>query len=192
MDYETQERIHLKIREISYYLVIALVSIVSLVIIPLLSSQAEIEFPSTTMEWLQWAVIRGSIVVCNLLFYFLFMQQAKINVKDNEKFKEANEILENTKISKELKPKSPKAWKFKQYGSKTITIIITTAISTVTLTNAIINFDLVVFMSDVLTIGMGLVFGFVQMRIAEEYWTDEYWRYAKVKEKEFKDGTSIS
>lgn len=34
------------------------------------------------------------------------------------------------------------------------------------------------------TIIMGLIFGILQMKRAEEYWTDEFWKYAKMIEEQ--------
>jgi hypothetical protein len=106
------------------------------------------------------------------------MEQAKINVKSNERYNEAQEILRLQNV-KEFIPRSPSAWNKAQYGKKGATIFITTALSTVALTQAILAFDWMSMLTYLFTIVMGLIFGVLQMKTAEEYWTDEFWQYAQ-------------
>lgn len=111
------------------------------------------------------------------------MQQAKVNVKDNENYKKARNILMKQK-EKEVLPKSPNKWNSQQYIKKGSTIFITTGLSTIALTQAILTFDYVSMLTYLFTIIMGLIFGILQMKTAEEYWTDEYLQYALMKERE--------
>ena len=57
-------------------------------------------------------------------------------------------------------------------------------LSVIGLTNAILAFDLAVFLAYFLTVCMGLVFGFIQMKKAEDYWTDEFFEYAIMVQKQ--------
>ena len=111
------------------------------------------------------------------------MQQAKVNVKDNENYKRARDILIKQK-EKEILPKSPNKWNSQQYIKKGSTIFITTGLSTIALTQAILSFDYVSMLTYLFTIVMGLIFGILQMKTAEEYWTDEYLQYALMIERE--------
>ena len=184
--YSKEKEIKLKIKQIIYYFVIGFISVVAVVILPLLNSHAEVkfDFPTTPAGWLVYIITRASIALINILFYFCFMAQAKINVKHDEKYLKACEILEKIDLSNERKPKSPKAWTAKQYTSKTITLTLTSVLSVIGLTNAILAFDLAVFLAYFLTVCMGLVFGFIQMKKAEDYWTDEFFEYAIMVQKQ--------
>lgn len=89
-------------------------------------------------------------------------------------------------------PKSPHKWVSQQYGKKGTTIFLTTALSSIALTQAILSFDYVSMLTYLFTIIMGLIFGVLQMKTAEDYWTDEYLQYALMKqaEKERNDDNS--
>jgi hypothetical protein len=105
------------------------------------------------------------------------MLQAKVNIKDNPNYIAANEILKRYTY-KNLTPLSPQQWSTKQYGVKGITIFITSLLSTIALTQAILVFDWIGFLTYLFTIIFGIVFGVIQMKSAEAYWTEEYYSYA--------------
>lgn len=63
-------------------------------------------------------------------------------------------------------------------------IFLSTALATVALTQAALSFNWVDMLSYLFTIIMGIVFGILQMKTTEEYWRDEYLRYAKLKQDE--------
>ena len=67
----------------------------------------------------------------------------------------------------------------KEYGTKALLIFITSAAATVALGQAILTFDWVSLIAYIFTILMGLIFGVLQMKKAEWYWTEEYLRYAE-------------
>ena len=70
------------------------------------------------------------------------------------------------------------------YRNKTITTILFTVLGIFGFTNAILTFDMVAMLSYLFTIGMGIVWGFVSMKEAEEIWTIKHYRYAKKGEQE--------
>lgn len=111
------------------------------------------------------------------------MQQAKVNVKNDPKYIEAKTILGKMK-RKNYTPRTPEKWVRAQYGKKGTMIFITTALATVALTQAILTFDWVSMLTYLFTIIMGLIFGVLQMKSAEVYWTEEFWDYAKMIERE--------
>lgn len=47
------------------------------------------------------------VSIMNVLIFHSFMEQAKLNVKDNEDYKKANEILKIVKEANVKKPLSP-------------------------------------------------------------------------------------
>lgn len=166
-----------------YYFIIGLVSMIALCFLPMIGSNVGLgwNLPNTFVGWVVWVTVKLIVAILNVLIFHCFMLQAKINIKDNEKYKEAKTILSTNKV-KEFVPRSPNAWNRQQYGQKGVTIFITTALSTVALTQAMLTFDWMSMLTYLFTIVMGLIFGVMQMKTAEDYWTDEFWQYAtKVK-----------
>ena len=179
-----------KLRQWMYYFVIAIVSLIALFFLPMIGSEAGLgwNIPNTFIGWVVWVSVKLIVAVLNVLIFHCFMMQSKINIKDNEKYQEAIKILQENKI-KEFEPLSPFAWTKKQYGQKGVTIFITTALSTIALTQAMLTFDWMAMLTYLFTIVMGLIFGILQMKTAEDYWTDEFWQYAQLyKNKELKNG----
>lgn len=133
--------------------------------------------PDTTVGWIVWVGSKIIVATLNVLIFHCFMCQAKINVKDNENYKKAREILIGVKL-KEIKPRSPRKWNAEQYGKKGVTIFITSSLAVVALTQAVLRFDYISMLTYLFAIIMGLIFGILQMKTAEEYWTREYLEYA--------------
>lgn len=164
-----------------YYCIIGIVSFIALVFLPMIGSDVGLgwNIPNTTVGWIVWIAVKAIVAVLNVLIFHCFMLQAKINIKNNERYIEANNILIECK-EKEYNPRSPKSWNHQQYCTKGVTIGVTTMLSTVALTQAILSFDWISMLTYLFTIVMGLIFGVMQMKTAEDYWTDEYWQYAKM------------
>lgn len=133
--------------------------------------------PDTVVGWIVWIVTKLIVAIINILIFHCFMCQAKVNISDNENYKKARDILIHEKV-KEVLPKSPHKWNIEQYGKKGVTIFLASALSTITLTQALLAFDWVSMLTYLFTIIMGLIFGVLQMKTAEEYWTSEYLEYA--------------
>lgn len=178
-----------KLKLYTYYIIIGIVSLIALVFLPMVGSTMglEMNLPDTIVGWVVYCVTKLIVAALNVIIFYCFMQQAKVNVKENEKYIEANEILENIEKKSERAPRSPKEWTRKQYGSKGITIFITTLLAAVSLTQAILTFDYITMLTYLFTIIMGLIFGVLQMKNAEIYWTTEFYEYAlKTKREEQK------
>lgn len=175
-----------KVRQWLYYFIIGIISFISLTFLPMIGSEIGLQWsiPNTTVGWIVWIAIKLIVSILNVLIFHCFMCQAKLNIKDNPKYKEAREILQQMK-DKEVLPRSPRKWNIEQYGKKGTTIFIGTALGTVALTQAILSFDYVSMLTYLFTIVLGLIFGILQMKNAEEYWTSEYWEYAQMKQKEY-------
>ena len=168
-----------KIRQWMYYFIIGVVSMIALCFLPMIGSDIGLgwNLPDTFVGWIVWVTVKVIVAVLNVLIFHCFMLQAKLNIKDNENYKEAKTILSTNEV-KEFVPRSPNAWNKQQYGQKGLTIFITTALSTVALTQAMLTFDWMSMLTYLFTIIMGLIFGIMQMKTAEDYWTDEFWQYA--------------
>lgn len=168
-----------KIKQGLYYVIIAVVSILCLVFLPMIGSEVGMnwDLPTTPVGWIIWVVIKLIVAAINVLLFHCFMEQAKLNVKDNPNYKMANEML--YKIApKVYNPRSPKEWNKKEYSVKGVSIFITTMLSAVALTQAILSFDYMSMLTYLFTIIMGVIFGIVQMKKAEIYWTQEYYDFA--------------
>ena len=162
-----------------YYLIIAAVSLITLIFFPMLGSTIGLGWavPTTTVGWIVWVTIKVLVAIINVIIFHCFMCQAKLNIKDNAHYIEARKILKELD-NKEIIPMAPKKWVKRQYMHKGTAIAVTTALSTIALSQAILTFDWVAMLTYLFTIVMGLIFGVLQMKSAEEYWTDEYYEYA--------------
>lgn len=162
-----------------YYVLIGLVSLIALGFLPLLGSAIGLKWnvPDTTVGWIVWVGVRLIVSTINVLIYHCFMQQAKLNVAENARYKEATELLGRCK-KKEVEPRSPRKWTAQQYGKKGSTLFITSAMATVALSQALLTFDWSALLTYLFTIVIGVVFGVLQMKQAELYWTTEYYDYA--------------
>lgn len=173
-----------KIKQSLYYIIIGVVSFIALVFLPMIGSAVGLgwNIPDTTVGWIVWVGSKLIVSTLNVLIFHCFMCQAKINVKDNENYKKAREILTDVNL-KEIKPRSPGKWNAEQYGKKGVTIFITSSLAVVALTQAVLTFDYISMLTYLFTIIMGLIFGILQMKTAEEYWTREYYEYALYRQK---------
>ena len=167
-----------------YYIIIAVISFISVVFLPMLGSTLGLgwKLPDTTAGWVVWGASRAIVATINVLLFHSFMEQAKLNIKDNEHYKEAREILVKVK-KKEHKPKSPAQWNAAQYGKKGTTIFLSSAMSVVAIGQAVLSYEWATALAYLFTLGMGIIFGIMQMKKAETYWTTEYYEYALMRKR---------
>jgi hypothetical protein len=170
------------------YWVIGIISLLALFFLPFLGSAAGLALvlPTTVAGWFVYIATKIIIAIINVLIFHCFFQQAKVNIKDNSRYIEALEILDQFRI-KERVYRSPEEYTRGAYLKKGTTIFIMTILGAFSLTHAILVFDLVMFLTYTFTIVMGVIFGVLQMKSGELYWTDELWYYAKKIEKEAKE-----
>lgn len=180
MNYEKKQSNYELFTNVIYYVIIGFVSVIATFVLPFMGTAVglQMKFPDTTAGWLVYISSKLFVAGINILLFHCFMRQGKINIKDNEKYKEADKILEREFSKKHLNPKGPEEWQKGQYIVKGIAIFITSVFTAISLTEAILTFDFTTFLTYAITILMGLVFGFLQMKKAEDYWTCEYWHYA--------------
>ena len=176
-----------KYQQWQYYVIIGVMSFISVVFLPFLGSDPEMgwNLPATASGWVVYVITKLIMVFLNLMIFHCFMQQAKINVKDNPYYIEANEILRRYSLMKKYVPMGPDEWTKKEYGVKGIMVGITTLLSAVAITQAVLSFDWIMMLTYLFTIIMGIICGIFQMNNAEGYWTGEYWQYAKMIEKKY-------
>lgn len=174
-----------KFKQYLYYFIIGFISLISLVFLPMLGTTVGLgwNIPNTVVGWIVWVVTKLIVAILNILIFHCFMLQAVINVKDNPKYLKAVELLMANK-KKEVLPRSPKRWQSKQYLGKGTSIFLFSVLSAVALTQAILSYNWVTLLTYLFTIIFGLIFGVLQMKAAENYWTNEYYEYALMKSRE--------
>ena len=182
-----------KAKQNMYYILIGIISFISVAFLPMVGSTVGLgwKLPDTPTGWVVWAISRLIIATINVLIFYSFMEQAKLNVAKDPHYIEATEILLKAKKADHT-PRSPQKWQALQYGKRGTKIFISSAMSVVALGQAILSFDWVSMLAFICTIAMGIVFGVLQMKKAEAYWTDEFYRYAlMIKEEEAKKPEEI-
>lgn len=167
------------------YWIIGIVSFLALFFLPFIGSSAGLAFvlPTTTAGWIVYCGTKIIVAAINVLIFHCFFQQSRVNISDNPRYKEALTILDRLKV-KEQTFRSPEQYTRSTYLTKGTSIFITTILGAFSLTQAILVFDLIMFLTYLFTIIMGVIFGVLSMKNAEIYWTEEMWHYAKKKEKE--------
>lgn len=163
-----------------YYCLIFLLSLLVMTVAPMFTPSANTDlgisaiFPHSVIGWAIYVCTKLFVGVVNLLLFHCFVKQAKINIKDNEKYIAACKIYEMYH-PREYNPRGPKQYFGQLYRKKGVMIFLTSMLSAVVLTNAILSFDVTAFVTYCMTIVMGLVFGILKMKEVEVYWTSEFY-----------------
>lgn len=181
---EQRDSVKQSLKQGMYYIIIAVISFISVVFLPMLGSTLGLgwKIPDTTAGWVVWGASRAIVATINVLLFHSFMEQAKLNIKDDEHYKEARDILVKVK-KKEHKPKSPAQWNAAQYGKKGVSLFLASAMSVVAIGQAVLSYEWATALAYLFTLGMGIIFGIMQMKKAETYWTTEYYEYALMKKR---------
>ena len=182
-----------KFRQNLYYIIIFITSMIVMIFFPMFGSEIGLEWKahSTPAGWVLYIVTKTLVAILNVIIFFSFMQQAKINVRDDEKYKEALSIV-RTLREKVYIPRDPKKWERKAYINKGVTIFLSSVITLIGLSNALLKYDYIELISYIIVIVLGIIFGLLQMANAEDYWTNEFYDYAMMikKEKEKEEQTN--
>ena len=167
------------------YWIIGIFSLLALFFLPFLGSAAGLALvlPTTAAGWIVYVSTKVIIATINVLLFHCFFQQSKVNVKDNPRYIEALQILDKYKIKKQTF-RSPEKFTRSSYRNKGTTIFITTILGAFSLTQALLVFNLVMFLTYLFTLILGVIFGVLNMKSSEIYWTEEMWYYAKQIEEE--------
>lgn len=181
---EKSKNLREQLKLYTYYILIAILSLLSVIVFPILNSTADISdtFPKDPTGWVMYCLIRVLVVVMNMLIFSNFLQQSKLNVKDEENYKRANEILGRCK-PKDYHPRSPKQYLTKEYTVKGAFLVVGTVASLFVIGNAIINYDYMLLIATVFSVITSIVFGIMTMKKAEIYYVSEYLDYALLIEK---------
>lgn len=181
-----------KFSQYTYYFVVGTISLIVLIFFPMIGSEVPVgfHFPENPLEWSIFLTTKILTAILNVLIFHSFVQQAKINIKDNDEYKRAIEIMGRVR-KHEYKPRSPKRFFGKEYGCKGVTIAVGTATSAMVLTQAILTYDYISLISYTLTIIMGIIFGILEMKKVEEYWTTEFVDYADLINEKKEDSNNV-
>ena len=182
MTFEDRNNRKKHLKDISGYLLVGIVSLLSVIVVPLLGTDfgTTIIIPNTWGGFAIWLCTRFTVVVVNLLIFDAFIKQAKINVKDNEQYKSAVLKLNTIKEEAGIIPRSPEKFNKQQWRKKGTTLGISSILSSFLLTECIVNFDLTNFLTYLFTIGGAVAFGYLTMMNNEDYWTTEFPIYVDI------------
>lgn len=180
------------LRQNIYPIIIALASLLVLVFFPMIGSGAVIGtlIPTGTAAILFWT-LKGLTVALNLAIFSAFRAQAKQDISDHPNYIEARRLLAKHK-PKGYKPLSPAQFGAKQWGIKGTTLALSTGVTTIALTNIILNYDWVTAVSCLITIIMAIIFGLLNMATEETYWTDDFLQYARMVDAEREKASQTS
>lgn len=169
-----------KFRQYKNYGIIVVLSLFCLFFLPFLQSEVGIgfKFPDTVAGWIIFVTNKLLIAGVNMMILYCFCNQGKYNVRNHPRFIEANEILLKELNEQADVPKSPKEHALDVFGKKGITLFLTSILSTVALTQAVLSFDYVTMLTYLFVLCTGIIFGVIQMSYEEAWWTEDYWRYA--------------
>ena len=194
MTFEDRNNRKKRFKDLSGYFLVGIVSLLSVVVVPLLGTDfgTTIVIPNTWGGLAIWLCTRFTVVVVNLLIFDAFIKQAKINVKDDERYKSAILKLNTIKEEAGIIPRSPEKFNKQQWRKKGTSLGISSILSSFLLTECIVNFDLTNFLTYLFTIGGAVAFGYLTMMNNEDYWTTEFPIYVDILYDKISDKMSLS
>lgn len=175
-----------QLRQYIYYILIFVISFLVLVFLPMIGTDLDMgfKFPETPAAWIVFIVTKSITAFVNVMLFYCFNQQALLNVKNDERYIKANELLANENIRKEYKPRSPRQYNFRLYAGKGTSIFLSSILSTFALSQAILTYDWISLLTYSLVILFGVIFGFISMYSSMDYWTIEFPLYAQMIQRE--------
>ena len=183
---EIQENVEKRVQDYLYYFIIAIISLCAMFVIPCFGSTVGMEwnFPNSIVGWIVFITSKLTVAIVNILIFHGFIKQSRINIRDNPNYVEAMKIL-NDVGRKTYTPRSLAEINKKEYGHKMITIFISSMFSAFSFSQAILTFDITSLISYSITVLFGIIFGLLEMKKYEDYYTHEFVDYAKyVQEKQ--------
>lgn len=190
-----RDQLYEKLRPYVYYIVIAILTLISTCFLPMIGSTADIsvEFPTTWDGWLVFFGGRLIISFINTTIFYCFLSQAEVNVQKDPNYIEANTLLNKIEVRKIKKPQNPKIFLRNQWLKKGIMLFISTIGATFVFSNVILAFDLTMLLVYSFTVVVAIITGWLTMERIQYYWTHDYLDYAKMitEEETKKDGEEI-
>lgn len=156
---------------------VIVLSLACMFLVPLLGSYAtgKTLLPDSIVGWIIYFVSAISVSVCCLFIYLAMHNQGKMNVQDEEEYKQAKELhLKNFKrqTGKEIIPIDPFKWEKKQKFRKGVFQTISLFLGLLGFGMAVLVWNNSQFISSCLSIVMSLAFGFVHMGDVERMFTE--------------------
>lgn len=178
---EFEEKVRTRVTDYMYYGIIGIVSLLAVVFLPFVGSVAGIgwNLPNTIVGWIVFVVSKLCVAAINILLFHSFIKQSRLNIRNDPKYLEAVELLRLVSLST-YTPRSLKELNTQEYRTKLITIFITSLVSAFSIGQALLTFDWMSFLSYLFTVTMGIVFGILEMKKYEDYYTGEYLDYARM------------
>lgn len=171
-----------------YGLIVAILTIAILTIAPFITggSEAKLEIMSlnTVEGWLVYLTPKVLTALGNMAATICFINQGQLNVREHPNYLKAREILRKTKNSKVKKPRSPSSFFVPMYANKLLSTIVTTALGLLIIGELVLNFDVIQFISIMVTEITTVIIGLFGMLNTQDYLTDEYLAYAIMIEQE--------
>ena len=177
---EIQGNVEKRVQDYLYYFMIAIISLCAMFVIPCFGSTVGMEwnFPNSVVGWIVFITSKLTVAIVNILIFHGFIKQSRINIRDNPNYVEAMKIL-NDVGRKTYTPRSLAEINKKEYGHKMITIFISSMFSAFSFSQAILTFDITSLISYSITVLFGIIFGLLEMKKYEDYYTHEFVDYAK-------------
>ena len=188
-----KERMYSVWDQYTYYILVGAVSLVAAFFLPMLGSSIDggFQFPEDVSGWIVFITTKVASAFINVLLLVLFVNQGKLNVRKEPKYLEARKIMDEVeKQRREKDPRSPSTYHRHLYEKKGITTFLTSVLGTFALTQAILTFDWVTFLTFGIVVMIGVVMGIITMKKVEIYWTEEFYLYA-LKEKEKQENDTV-
>lgn len=163
------------------YIVVVVACLIMALVPPFLGSVAGIglAFPTTIAGWIVWSVLQVCNCVANCLMLYAFTAQGKDLARTHPSYIKAVELLRVNKIAKEKVLCSPQEWEREVWKKKMVWMAIGTLVGGIALTQAVLAFDALRFITQLITITFGILFGLFQMKTTTEKYTDYYLEYAE-------------
>lgn len=163
------------LRDYLWYIIVGAISLLILLIFPFIGSSIELgwAFPETSSGWFLYVFTKVAVTALNLIILYAFRQQAKLNVRDDPNYKQANELY-NKSSNRKHKARDPATYLRKTYITRGISCAVSTVAGLIALGPAILVFDYVALISYFIVILIGVLTGLLAMKSDEVYWTTEY------------------
>lgn len=164
-----------------YYIICAVTSLFALFFLPLAGSEAGLgwNLPDTPAGWVVFCTTRILVAGINMLIFHCFVQQGKVNISKNQKYLDALRKMDGANSPDIRSPRTPSEYYKEVYGKKGVAIFATSLLSSLALTQAVLTFDWMSFITYLFTITLGVIFGILQMKDSEQFWTEEFPRLAE-------------
>ena len=176
----TRREMYAKWQQYQNYVIIGIISFVSLFFFPMFGSEIGLAFvlPNTAAGWVVYITTKLLAAGINVLIFHCFILQAKVNIKDHPQYLAALEMLQIINKGNFINPRSPEEYFRGVYGRKGVALFITTILATIGLTQAVLVFDWISMLSYFFAILAGVFIGILQMNATEVFWTEEFYEYA--------------